>query len=102
MEATPPSDALSLTMDDSGTILNKHMVKTWARLLNLYPPGSTVMIESHEDSIYNGFKGVVISSLPGKLPQPVIVLIEDNQGEHISPLKVDFSKDPKLRLRLVL
>ena len=104
-EPTPPSEALSLIMDDSGNRLNKHMVRTWARILNLYPPGSTVVIEQvGVDSLrtYIGFKGVVVNSQPGRLPQPVIVLIEDNHGERIDPLKIDFSKDPNLQIKLVL
>jgi HD-GYP domain-containing protein (c-di-GMP phosphodiesterase class II) len=104
-EPTPPSEALSLLMDDSSTLLNKHMVRTWARILNLYPPGSTVVIEQVSSDLYRayiGFKGVVVNSQPGRLPQPVIVLIEDNHGERIDPLKIDFSKDPNLQIKLVL
>jgi HD-GYP domain-containing protein (c-di-GMP phosphodiesterase class II) len=101
-EPQAPADALSLVLDDSGKVLNKHMVRTWARMLNLYPPGATVVIEKHRDGSYNGFKGVVIRSQPGKYPQPVLVLIEDEGGNRIAPLRVDLSADPTVQLKLVI
>jgi HD-GYP domain-containing protein (c-di-GMP phosphodiesterase class II) len=99
---TSPSAALSMTMDRAGSMLNKHVVRTWAKVLNLYPPASTVIIENHDDGQYNGYQGVIVHSLPGRHPQPQIVLIENNQGRRIEPIRVDFSKDKSLRLKLVL
>jgi HD-GYP domain-containing protein (c-di-GMP phosphodiesterase class II) len=99
---TSTSAALSMTMDRAGSMLNKHIVRTWAKVLNLYPPASTVIIESHDSGQYNGYQGVIVQSLPGRRPQPHIVLIEDNTGRRIEPIRVDFSKDKTLRLKLVL
>ena len=101
-EPSSPSDALTMVMDSAGDILNKHIVKTWARILNLYPPASTVIIENHREGTYNGFQGVVVRSQPGKFPQPLIILIEDNKGQRIDPIRIDFATDTTLRLRLVL
>lgn len=101
-EPSSPSDALTMVIDSAGNILNKHIVKTWARLLNLYPPASTVIIENHREGIYNGFQGVVVRSQPGRLPQPLIILIEDDKGQRIDPIRIDFAADTTLRLKLVL
>jgi len=102
VERAAPSAALSMTMDRAGSILNRHVVRTWARVLNLYPPASTVVIDQHGGGEYNGYQGVIVQSQPGKYPQPHIILIEDPHGQRIDPIRVDFSQDKSLRLRLVL
>jgi len=101
-EPSSPSDALTMVMDSAGNILNKHIVRTWARILNLYPPASTVIIENHREGTYNGFQGVVVRSQPGKFPQPLVILIEDDKGQRIDPIRIDFATDTTLQLKLVL
>jgi len=102
VERTAPSAALSMTMDRAGSMLNRHIVRTWARVLNLYPPASTVVIDQHDGGKYNGYQGVIVQSQPGKQPQPHIILIEDPHGQRIEPVRVDFSKDKSLRMTLIL
>ncbi len=82
----PPTQALEMIYEWSGTQFNKELVQKFIRCIGIYPVGSLVSLKS-------GLIGVVVNHSEKNLLQPVIrVIYNKKAGRYISvPYDIDLS-----------
>ena len=81
----PPTEALKILFESSGTQFNNRLVQAFIKAIGIYPAGSLVRMESDR-------LGIVREVVSGKLLQPVVQLIYDcKRLRHIAPETVDLS-----------
>lgn len=93
-----PRDALSrLYVDATAHRLNQELVAQFIKVVGVYPLYSVVALDS-------GDRGIVTGITPGKLHQPVVLLVKDAEGRpYTPPVRVDLSaeKDGSSRRSIV-
>lgn len=96
-----PEEALEAVDTEAGMALNSHIVKKLGDIINLYPKGSLVKIESCTDTQLVGFSGAV-KDFKKKTMMMELILFKDAAGNEISPRPHVFENDSKLRLKMEL
>jgi HD-GYP domain-containing protein (c-di-GMP phosphodiesterase class II) len=83
-----PRDALSrLYMDANAHRLNQELVAQFIKVIGVYPLYSVVVLSS-------GDRGIVTGITPGKLHQPVVLLVKDAEGHpYAPPIPLDLSAE---------
>ena len=73
-EAESPKNAISIIVGDAGDHFDPIVVRELLLSLGLYPPG--VIVELSDSSV-----GVVVSTFPGDLVRPTVMLLADLEGQ---------------------
>jgi putative nucleotidyltransferase with HDIG domain len=73
-EAESPKNAISIIVGDAGNHFDPGVVRELLLSLGLYPPGVTVELS-------DGSVGVVVSTFPGDLVRPTVMLFADFEGQ---------------------
>ncbi len=73
-EAESPKNAISIIVGDAGDHFDPIVVRELLLSLGLYPPG--VIVELSDSSV-----GVVVSTFPGDLLRPTVMLLADLEGQ---------------------
>jgi putative nucleotidyltransferase with HDIG domain len=73
-EAESPKNAISIIVGDAGNHFDPSVVRELLLSLGLYPPG--VIVELSDGSV-----GVVVSTFPGDLVRPTVMLFADFEGQ---------------------
>lgn len=81
-EAESPKNAISVIVGDAGDHFDPGVVRELLLSLGLYPPG--VIVELSDGSV-----GVVVSTFPGDLVRPTVMLLADLEGQENSLHLVD-------------
>jgi HD-GYP domain-containing protein (c-di-GMP phosphodiesterase class II) len=94
-----PEVALNLVNEESGSILNSHIVQKLNEIINIYPAGSVVKILGCGERDLAGFSGAVknYNKLNRRLE---LILLQDASGQELTPQLKVFENDPKLKVEM--
>ena len=93
-----PEEAVKVLSDRSGTWFNQELVKTFRRIVQVYPRGTQVRLIGEP---YDNFIAVVKETSDTHVSRPRVILVMDGKKNRITPEEVDTSKLPDIRLRSI-
>ncbi len=96
-----PADALGTLISYGGNRFNQVVCYTFSKIVALYPTGSMVQIVESDAFGLVGYYAVVKEQ--GQNPsRPQVILFADPEGSRVKPKSIDFIRDMKLRLKLMV
>jgi len=96
--ALTPEEAVKVLSDRAGSWFNTELVRTFRRIVQIYPRGTQVRVMG---GAYDSFIGVVSETSDKHVSRPKVILVLDAQRNRITPEQIDTSKFPELRLRSI-
>ena len=91
-----PDKALLVIRNAAGTILNEEIVKSFLRVVPVFPLGMEIMVT---DGKYKQYTGTVSAINSSHLDRPVIVLYRDAKRTVINPIEVNMVKEEDIQVR---
>lgn len=96
-KALPPTQIVKTLQKAAGSHLNEEVVRRFLSILPLYPVGTRVLVTSGR---LHGYRGVVTKLDPSNAQRPVVRILFDSTGSHVTPFEVDTAEDPTIELAL--
>ena len=96
-----PEEVIKKLLIAAGTQLNHAIVDILINLVPVYPVGTYISVVEAPVKKLVGCKGVVASVKKGCLDKPVIVLINDPNGNKIESVKIDLMQYPDLKIQII-
>lgn len=97
-----PQQALEVLIEQAGFKLNSYVVRALVQVVQLFPIGTRVRVIQSDSVEHAGYFGVVIENHEGHPAKPTVILTHNSLRRQVQPRKVDFRKDRRVRLELVL
>ncbi|MBW3566708.1 MAG: HD-GYP domain-containing protein [Proteobacteria bacterium] len=80
-QAMQPPDALAEMSRDADSTFGKELVRSFIHCVGIYPVGSVVKLN-------NGAIAMVASTFPGVRLSPLVLVLKDSAGRHMSPRRM--------------
>lgn len=81
-----PHEALEVLLGGGGSKFDPAVIGAFVRTIAVYPVGMTLLLS-------NGYRAVVVRSPKMQTQRPVVRIIEDLEGNAVSPWELDLSRD---------
>jgi len=81
-----PHDALEFLLGGGGSKFDSIVIEAFVRTIAVYPVGMTLLLS-------NGYRAVVTKSPKMQTQRPIVRVIEDGEGNPVTPWEIDLSND---------
>lgn len=96
----PPDMLAELLFDLSGAHLNAALLERFLAVLELYPPGSEVLL--HGPAGVEGLTGVVVRGGKTERSRPLVRVLYDPVGATLQPFEINLEENPEILVESTL
>ncbi len=101
-EALPPESVILKMIEMKRSKLNSEIMKTFISIVSVYPVGMRIRVVDSPMPELLGAYGVVAKVEPGRLFEPIVILIESKRKQRLpKPVMLDFSRHKGFSIELV-